>query len=1025
MNDNALPPDERCKHRNGGKSRHEYIEGKVQMICNFSEWKPPRLNKYMKHKAKHKEAALNILSVEHKFNLVRMKNHMHVSGVDVGFIPHKSNPSIGCSPDGLTTDGKVIIVKCPCSSERKLDMEVNRDIPRHHMLQVQTNMEVMDMDQCVYVVYRPKEKKFSELMWFRLVDRDHTFFTNVALPLALSALDDIRRRVKEHKERESEKRKALNKGCAFSDGHTIGGGTYTIRPVLPSPECDEVKFQIMHHKDPEIAKYEFARAFNDMKKEFTGGKGKLFETELHRRFPSLKALELHVHRFSRTHSNPAGIVEVFRKQRPWNLTMGSRAKSTTCMHLWREFRCHRSRTDRGKNAGNKLRESAITRISSGSKMIGCEARLMIRYHPFTHRADVQVSSVHNHSCEESQLGLMHGKLRKNGLREWMVALMKTGVSNAKIMEKMIGHCFSLKTRRKMRQDPRDDVLDDQSHRLSITMKELQNLRTSLKLDEPRMNTDDVKASQMHYLDNSRPECLGDENPFIYLKYCGQNANEAFSIKNAPGADSFHCKCRVPDGSLGLNDFLMVFQSLDQAHMLRECSSIKTRPNAAYVDGTHSTDQYRYCMTEIIVADESERGRVVMFALSNLSDSSERLWDALWTILCDRMKSIGMIGEEMETMFELLMTDITNGAYKAAVKKFPNIKHRWCKFHCKKAWTEAMMGRRVGDETEAEKKHMQGHQQGKMNVVLKDTSMRELVLNALMDMLEEESLSDMMLKMEGIRTQLHHSNEIAFLRCLDVRYFAPSRLEKWAVALCDPGHTHHTNNFCESFHKQYKHKRLAGVKNRRIEGTMNHWEQEETEQLRKYHHVKRRLSKRAAMETHPKDAHRTSQPAGSRPDVLRLESDEDRAKRLTHAASTSFTTQLSLLQSFAVDGLQKLKNSLMHSVMSNAKDLLRQARECLMAGAALCEKGSQDLTLHCKDECPPAARKPKLIDEILHFKPNKKRGRKPDPGLKRMTGKKMRELGKKMKDIGRVTVEHYQLCGHPVRNDLNMQVPSSQ
>mmetsp|Transcript_25073 Transcript_25073/g.40262 ORF Transcript_25073/g.40262 Transcript_25073/m.40262 type:complete len:102 (+) Transcript_25073:961-1266(+) len=95
---------------------------------------------------------------------------------------------------------------------------------------------------------------------------------------------------------------------------------------------------------------------------------------------------------------------------------------------------------------------------------------------------------------------------------------------------------------------------------------------------------------------------------------------------------------------------------------------------------------------------------------------------------------------------------------------------------------------------------------------------------------------------------------------------------------------------------------------------------------------------------------------------------------------------------------------MHSVTSVSKNVLRQVCERPTAAHALCVGGSQNLNLHCKDA--HSVQKPKLISEVLHFKPNRKRGRKPDPEMKRMTGRKMLALGKKVKDIGRVALESH-------------------
>ena len=66
-----------------------------------------------------------------------------------GLMRHPKEPWIGGSPDGVTTDGRLVEIKCPVSRP------ILPEVPVHYYGQVQCLMEVLDLQLCDFVQYKP------------------------------------------------------------------------------------------------------------------------------------------------------------------------------------------------------------------------------------------------------------------------------------------------------------------------------------------------------------------------------------------------------------------------------------------------------------------------------------------------------------------------------------------------------------------------------------------------------------------------------------------------------------------------------------------------------------------------------------------------------------------------------------------------------------------------------------------------------------------------------------------------------
>jgi len=88
---------------------------------------------------------------------IAVKRFEEITGktvLEFGLLQHPTIDWLGSSPDGVTTDGCVLEIKCP--GPRKL---VHGEIPECYIWQVVLNMEVCDLDEAYFMEYKPKELK--------------------------------------------------------------------------------------------------------------------------------------------------------------------------------------------------------------------------------------------------------------------------------------------------------------------------------------------------------------------------------------------------------------------------------------------------------------------------------------------------------------------------------------------------------------------------------------------------------------------------------------------------------------------------------------------------------------------------------------------------------------------------------------------------------------------------------------------------------------------------------------------------
>jgi len=138
---------------------------------------------------------------------------------EIGLVQHPKYPWLGGSPDGICESGKLIEIKCPM--RRAI---TKGEIPHHYMAQIQLLMDIMELEECDFIEYKPHDLMWPQPAEFQVVNikRDRKWFEE-KMPIMKEVWD----KVLWHREH----------GC---DG--ILPKTRKKRKSPPPPVCEVTKF---------------------------------------------------------------------------------------------------------------------------------------------------------------------------------------------------------------------------------------------------------------------------------------------------------------------------------------------------------------------------------------------------------------------------------------------------------------------------------------------------------------------------------------------------------------------------------------------------------------------------------------------------------------------------------------------------------------------------------------------------------------------------------------------------------------
>jgi putative phage-type endonuclease len=147
-----------------GVNPYEKPKDLILKKCGYNEFKG---NEATMHGNKYEDEARDIYCI--RYNEV---SH------EIGLYQHPKYPWLGGSPDGITESGKLIEIKCP------LRREITPEVPVYYMPQLQLLMEILDLDEAVFIQYKPAEHNWPKPTEFVVtnVPRDREWFvTNLPI----------------------------------------------------------------------------------------------------------------------------------------------------------------------------------------------------------------------------------------------------------------------------------------------------------------------------------------------------------------------------------------------------------------------------------------------------------------------------------------------------------------------------------------------------------------------------------------------------------------------------------------------------------------------------------------------------------------------------------------------------------------------------------------------------------------------------------------------------------------------------
>ena len=117
------------------------------------------------------------------YKSLRQKSEAFFSVEETGFHHHKNCIDIGCSPDGFTSDGGIIEIKCPFNGEnhikyiraiedhkkdktKKLDRY--RGVPKDYYTQIQGNLWITERKYCDFITFDPRIDGPLKLVYIRV-----------------------------------------------------------------------------------------------------------------------------------------------------------------------------------------------------------------------------------------------------------------------------------------------------------------------------------------------------------------------------------------------------------------------------------------------------------------------------------------------------------------------------------------------------------------------------------------------------------------------------------------------------------------------------------------------------------------------------------------------------------------------------------------------------------------------------------------------------------------------------------------
>jgi len=136
-----------------------------------------------------------------------------------GLIIHPDHPWLGGSPDGITTDGVLLEVKCPL--RRKI---IHGEVPHHYLAQVLLNLEICDLEIAHFIEFVPGNSDNDYEINIVEVKRDREWFKQ-KMPVMKEFWDSVlyyrTHGIENHPKYKSYKEKSVNNTKKKNSGITL------------------------------------------------------------------------------------------------------------------------------------------------------------------------------------------------------------------------------------------------------------------------------------------------------------------------------------------------------------------------------------------------------------------------------------------------------------------------------------------------------------------------------------------------------------------------------------------------------------------------------------------------------------------------------------------------------------------------------------------------------------------------------------------------------------------------------------
>jgi len=143
-----------------------------------------------------------------KYSMIKNKKVL-----SFGLLIHPHYSWLGGSPDGITTDGILLEVKCPLT--RPI---IQGEVPEHYLSQVLLNLEICDLEMAHFIEFKPGNSDNDYIINIVEVPRDREWFAN-KLPIMKEFWDSVLEyRIKgidSHPNYQQRKRKSENNGITL------------------------------------------------------------------------------------------------------------------------------------------------------------------------------------------------------------------------------------------------------------------------------------------------------------------------------------------------------------------------------------------------------------------------------------------------------------------------------------------------------------------------------------------------------------------------------------------------------------------------------------------------------------------------------------------------------------------------------------------------------------------------------------------------------------------------------------------